>query len=85
MLAVTGNAGGDSEQIVAPGSDILTTVPRSGYEFMSGSSFATAHVAGLAALMLELHPRWSAADIRDAMLDPAGPMHGHPDDITAIQ
>ncbi|MCP5184323.1 MAG: S8 family serine peptidase [Pseudomonadales bacterium] len=85
VLAVTGNAGGDSEQIVAPGSDILTTVPRSGYEFMSGSSFATAHVAGLAALMLELHPRWSAADIRDAMLDPAGPMHGHPDDITAIQ
>lgn len=51
-------------EIVAPGLDILTTVPHQGYDFMTGSSFATPHVAGLAALLLQLHSAWQAVDVK---------------------
>jgi subtilisin family serine protease len=42
--------------MVAPGVDILTTVPGEGYDFVSGSSFAAAHVSGVVALLREEHP-----------------------------
>lgn len=51
-------------EITAPGLDILTTVPNQAYDFMSGNSFATPHVAGMAALLLQLHPEWQAAEIK---------------------
>ena len=51
-------------QLVAPGRDILTTVPKQSYDFMTGSSFATPHVAGIVALLLQIHPDWQAADIQ---------------------
>ncbi|MCB1986132.1 MAG: S8 family serine peptidase [Burkholderiales bacterium] len=42
-------------QIVpAPGEQILTTLPNGAYDFISGNSMATAHVTGLAALLLQL-------------------------------
>lgn len=44
-----------SHSLVAPGTDILTTVPHDQYGFMTGSSFAAAHVSGLIALLLELN------------------------------
>ena len=37
-----------------PGEDILTTLPKGTYDFVSGSSLATAHASGLAALLLQL-------------------------------
>lgn len=42
--------------LTAPGVDILTTVPRKGYDFLTGSSLAAAHVSGVAALLLERRP-----------------------------
>jgi subtilisin family serine protease len=42
--------------LAAPGIDILTTVPRHAYDFISGSSLAAAHVSGIAALLLEHAP-----------------------------
>ncbi|MBM4202171.1 MAG: serine protease [Gammaproteobacteria bacterium] len=42
--------------VPAPGTEILTTVPHDAYGFMTGSSFAAAHVSGLIALLLELNP-----------------------------
>ena len=51
-------------EITAPGLDILTTVPHQAYDFMTGSSFATPHVAGLTALLLQIHPDWQISDIQ---------------------
>ncbi len=53
-----------SAKIIAPGQDVLTTVPHQAYDFMTGSSFATPHVAGITALLLQLHPDWQLADIK---------------------
>lgn len=39
--------------LVAPGAEVLTTVPGGGFDFVGGSSIATAHVAGVVALLLE--------------------------------
>jgi subtilisin family serine protease len=47
-------------RVSAPGRDILTTAPASGYSFMSGSSLAAAHVSGVVALMREREPRLTA-------------------------
>jgi hypothetical protein len=49
-------------RLPAPASEILTTVPRAGYAFMSGSSLAAASVSGVIALLLERTPTMSAAD-----------------------
>lgn len=54
---------GDHGELVAPGIDILTTVPGPGYDFMSGSSFAAAHTSGVAALILELQPGISPEEL----------------------
>lgn len=64
VIAVGQADDGQNPQIAAPGQDILTTVPNKAYDFMSGNSFATPHVAGMAALLLQLHPEWQAADIK---------------------
>jgi len=40
--------------VFAPGEEILTTLPNGAYNFVSGSSFAAAHVSGLVSLLLEL-------------------------------
>jgi len=56
-----------AKAVFAPGRDILTTVPHQAYDFMTGSSFATPHVAGMIALMLQQHPGWRSADIRQQL------------------
>jgi len=47
----------------APGSEILTLLPDSHYDFASGSSLAAAHVTGAVALLLSVEPRLDAATL----------------------
>jgi subtilisin family serine protease len=54
--------------VVAPGVEILTTVPDDGYDFVSGSSLAAAHVSGIIALLLEVKPNLSPDQIKKLLL-----------------
>ncbi|MBM4208703.1 MAG: serine protease [Gammaproteobacteria bacterium] len=56
-----------SAAIVAPGEKILTTLPYGTYDFISGSSIATAEVSGVIALLLELKPNLSGAEVRSIL------------------
>ena len=59
--------------LIAPGQDILAGVAppnNSGklFDLYSGTSMSSPHVAGLAALMKQLHPDWSPMAIKSALM-----------------
>ncbi|THU58119.1 hypothetical protein C4D60_Mb03t10820 [Musa balbisiana] len=56
--------------ITAPGVNILAAV-RDWYQFMSGTSMACPHVSGIAALLKVVHPDWSPAAIKSALVTTA--------------
>ncbi|MDA0822133.1 MAG: S8 family serine peptidase [Proteobacteria bacterium] len=49
---------------IAPGEEILTTMPDNTFDFVSGSSFASAHIAGIVALLAEHVPTIDAHTVR---------------------
>lgn len=57
----------------APGSSILSATSPDGftdmrtYQLMSGTSMASPHVAGAAAVMQQLFPKWTAVEIKTAL------------------
>ncbi|WLV24192.1 S8 family serine peptidase [Aciduricibacillus chroicocephali] len=61
--------------LIAPGTNIVSTVPN-GYEALQGTSMATPHIAGVAALMKEAHPDWSNEKIVSAMKSTAEQLKG---------
>ncbi|KAF8766079.1 hypothetical protein HU200_007570 [Digitaria exilis] len=56
--------------IAAPGSNIIAAKKNS-YAILSRTSMATPHVAGIAALLKALHPKWSPAAIKSAIVTTA--------------
>jgi hypothetical protein len=52
----------------APGRDVVTLVPGGHYDFVSGSSLATAHVTGAVALLLAREPRLDHTTIYNLLL-----------------
>jgi subtilisin family serine protease len=74
------NFGGGSIDLGAPGSSIYSTLPKSskgaivsGYGSYSGTSMATPHVTGAAALHKAYHPTADAATIKNAILSTGTP------------
>lgn len=59
--------------LYAPGRDILTLTPGGHYDFVSGSSFAAAHVTGTVALLLGLSPNANIAGLRNVLERTSGP------------
>lgn len=61
--------GKKSVDLFAPGTDILSTVPDSKYQSMSGTSMATPMVTGVAALLLSNYPTLTPNQLKSAILD----------------
>jgi hypothetical protein len=70
----------DAGQLTASGLDVLTLVPPDGYDYLSGSSIAAAHVSGIVALLLERDPQLRASDVERLLVRTARPVgQGGPD------
>jgi subtilisin family serine protease len=67
------NYGAFTVDLGAPGSSIYSTLPGNTYGSYSGTSMATPHVTGAAALYASTHSGATAADIKKAILDAAVP------------
>jgi subtilisin family serine protease len=61
------NFGLNKIDVAAPGSSILSTLPGGRYGLSSGTSMASPHVTGVAALMKSVHPSWSPSDLERAL------------------
>lgn len=62
---------GNHVAVSAPGVDILAPAPEGGYQASSGTSFAAAHISGVAALVLERNPGLSPDGVRRVLLGAA--------------
>ncbi|BCB75032.1 hypothetical protein Pflav_014420 [Phytohabitans flavus] len=72
-------------EITAPGASIVAAraegtdlnpgspVDNPGYQNLTGTSMASPHVAGAAALVAQQHPDWNADQIKDALVSTANP------------
>ncbi|MBF0103525.1 MAG: S8 family serine peptidase [Desulfobacterales bacterium] len=58
-----------SVDLGAPGSSILSTIPGNQYQFYSGTSMATPHVSGAAALIWSQYPSYSWQEIKNLILN----------------
>ncbi|KAL3684432.1 hypothetical protein R1sor_002454 [Riccia sorocarpa] len=68
--------------IAAPGLDILAAYTNGRYVLDSGTSMATPHIAGIAALLKVIHPKWSPAAIKSAIMTSAHPLDNEKHRIT---
>ena len=57
--------------VVAPGVYIYSTYRNQGYTTMSGTSMATPHVAGAAALLVQSHRSWTSDQVKQALMGSA--------------
>jgi subtilisin family serine protease len=63
--------------VVAPGVNVLSSIPLSFcggapcFAFFQGTSMATPHLAGSAAVVRQQHPDWSAAQVRSSIVNTA--------------
>ncbi len=62
--------------VVAPGVDINSTVLNGDWQDASGTSMSSPHVAGVAALLLDLHPQWTPEQIKSALTSTASLISG---------
>jgi len=77
-LSFFSNFGHTSVSVAAPGSAIISTIPNGEYgpipNGMSGTSMASPHVAGIAALLLSNEPSLTPVQVRDRIIQTAEPI-----------
>lgn len=61
------------DYVVAPGVNVYSTTPNNTYGYKSGTSMATPHVAGVAALILSANPNLTAAEVESILIQTANP------------
>jgi subtilisin family serine protease len=75
-IASFSNWGATSVDLAAPGVDVWSTQPGNGYGWGSGTSMATPHVAGAAALVWSAFPDLTALEVKARLLNSVDPI-GH--------
>jgi subtilase family protein len=73
-LASFSNYGARSVDLAAPGTNILSDQPGGGYAYYNGTSMATPHVSGVAALIFARDPAMTVAKARAAILSSVDPL-----------
>ncbi len=71
LMASYSNYGLTTVDLAAPGSAIVSTTPKNTYSSYSGTSMATPHVAGAAALIWDKNPTWTWPQVKDQILSTA--------------
>lgn len=69
VIAVANAESADTQvpTILAPGTQVVTTIPGNAYDFFTGSSFSTAYVSGVVALIRQRKPHVSAAVVQELL------------------
>jgi len=69
--------------VSAPGVSILSSVPvhLGSWSFFDGTSMASPHVAGAAALLRERHPTWTVTQIKSALVLTGNPLHARGSEV----
>lgn len=73
-LATFSSFGATTVDLGAPGVGILSTTPDNTYSSFNGTSMATPHVSGVAALVFAQHPDWTAQQVKDQILNTTDPL-----------
>ena len=68
------NFGPTTVDLGAPGSTVLSTTPDNFYAFYSGTSMATPHVSGAAALILSIRPDLSPEEVKELLMSTVTPI-----------
>lgn len=79
--------------LVAPGVNVISAKPGGGYQAMDGTSMATPHIAGLAALLFEAAPSATINDVENAIynscalagIPPERANRGFPNAVRALE
>ena len=61
--------------VTAPGENILSSIPHASWDSWDGTSMATPHVAGAAALLMQRHPTWTVEQIKSALESTGDAVH----------
>ncbi len=75
-LASFSNFGLTTVDLAAPGTSIKSTTRSNGYGYLNGTSMATPHVAGAAALVWAERPALTVAEVRSTLLLSVDPVPG---------
>ena len=68
------NYGLTTVDLAAPGVGVYSSTPNNSYEYLSGTSMATPHVAGAAALLLSADPSLTATQLKTFLMDNTDPL-----------
>jgi subtilisin family serine protease len=73
--------------VTAPGVDVLSSIPAHAFELLDGTSMATPHVAGGAALLLQRHPTWTVEQVKSALASTGDVVHptSHSGEVSVLR